>query len=760
MGTSFVTAKASRAPGGSDVIGMLKRYAHWLHGQWPTGRVEPLPVVGPDGRTNVPGLFVVGDLTGVPLLKFALDSGARAASATAAEPRAAGDPELDLAIVGGGVAGMAAALEARRLGLRFRVIEAASTFFTIENFPRRKPIFTYPMAMTPAGTLQVSATVKEALLDELRAQCADVEVHPGRAERVSRAERGLLVHLAGGITVAARRVIVAIGRSGDFRRLGAPGEELAKVSNRLHDPAEHAGRHVLVVGGGDSALEAAVALADAGALVTLAHRGREFARARAENAAALASRTAAAVAPGRVHVRLETTLRAIHDDAVELASGGAPERIPNDAVFALIGREAPLAFFRRSGVPITGEMRAPQWAGLAAFVAFCTWLYNWKSGGFFTKLWYERHWFPTNLPDLLAATGGAIAAQAKDPGTLLGALAISAAGPSFWYTLAYSIVIVIFGARRIARRNTPYITAQTLTLMAVQVLPLFLLPEVLLPLMGRHGWIPAGVADALFPAVTYGHGREYWRAYGFVLAFPLNVYNLYTHQPLPAWIAISIVQTLVLIPLGVRAFGKGFYCGWICSCGALAETLGDDHRHKMPHGPQWNRANLAGQVLLAISLVLLAVRIVGWVIPGDDAVSRVFQDVLEPRWKWWVDVGLAGILGYGVYFWFSGRVWCRFLCPLAALMHVYARGSKFAIVSEKKKCISCAQCTSVCHMGIDVMNFANRGRAMQDPECVRCSACVHACPTGVLQFGTVAADGAIVSVDSLMASPVKMREGR
>ena len=91
-------------------------------------------------------------------------------------------------------------------------------------------------------------------------------------------------------------------------------------------------------------------------------------------------------------------------------------------------------------------------------------------------------------------------------------------------------------------------------------------------------------------------------------------------------------------------------------------------------------------------------------------------------------------------------------------MHVYARFSRFAIVAEKKKCISCNACTSVCHQGIDVMNFANKGQAMQDPECVRCSACVQTCPTGVLQFGRVDDEGVAVSLDSLAASAVRARE--
>jgi len=226
-----------------------------------------------------------------------------------------------------------------------------------------------------------------------------------------------------------------------------------------------------------------------------------------------------------------------------------------------------------------------------------------------SQLFADRHWFPFNLPDLLSRAGGAIAADARTPSTLLGTIAISASGPSFWYTLAYSSVVVIFGLKRIRRRKTPYVTAQTLTLMLVQVLPLFLLPEIILPQLAYHRLLPRGLLDALFPVVSYGHGREFWRAYGLILAWPLDVYNIFTHDPLWWWIGIGALQTLVLIPLGIYFFGKGVYCGWICSCGALAETLGDTHRHKMPHGPVWSRLNMAGQGVLLIAVLILILRI-------------------------------------------------------------------------------------------------------------------------------------------------------
>jgi NosR/NirI family transcriptional regulator, nitrous oxide reductase regulator len=768
------------------MLGPLRRYARWLHGRWPAATVERFPEVRADGSTRVPGVYVSGDLKGIPLLKFALDSGARVVARIAADlprrPRAPG--ALDLVIVGGGVSGLAAALEAKRRGLSFRVVESARPFATLIDFPKAKPIYTYPLEMVPAGALKVSATVKEALVDELERQiaAARIEVTVARAERIGRGGDHLLVILTEGEPLRARSVLVAIGRSGAFRRLDVPGEDLGKVYHRLHDPADFAGKDVLVVGGGDTAAESAIALTMAGARVTLSCRGAELTRPKPENlaklerlrgdpmadvaierpssehvTAAMGSFAARPHAAGSLEIRLATQVKEIRErEAVLLGADGRPETVANDVVFAMLGRRAPLDFFRRSGVPIAGEMTPWRWSALGLFLAFCSWLYNWKSGGWMSDLWHRNHWFPTQLPALLAAAGGAVAAQAQDPRTLIGTLVISASSPSFWYTLAYSLVVVIFGIRRMVRRRTPYVTVQTLTLMAVQVFPLFLVPEVILPQLQYHGQLPRALADALFPVANYGHGREFWRAYGLILAWPLNVYNLFTHQPLWWWIAIGFVQTCILIPLGIYFFGKGVYCGWICSCGALAETLGDDHRHKMPHGPRWNRANLAGQVVLGVAFLLLLLRITGWALPPGNWADAVFEPLKE-SYKWTVDVFLAGVLGYGLYFWYSGRVWCRFLCPLAALMHVYARFSRFAIVADKKKCISCSVCTSVCHQGIDVMSFANRGLPMQDPECVRCSACVHACPTGVLTFGQVDRGGQVIALDALAASPVQMR---
>ncbi len=766
----------------------LARYTHWLHTQWPAGHVEPLPEIDVDGRTNIPGVYITGDLKGIPLLKFSVDSGTRAARRIAAErapstEHRASRPDsvlsahtsvLDVVIVGAGVSGMAAAREAKDKGLSFQVLEASEAFSTLINFPKQKPIYTYPKEMTPEGDLQVTADIKEALVDELRAQTRDISVTPAFVEKIRRRGDVLEVLLKDKPSLIARRVIIAIGRSGNFRKLNVPGEELDKVYNRLHDPKDFAAKKVLVVGGGDSALETAIALAYAGAEVTLSYRQKDFSRAKPENIEQVKRLAENPMAPVKVENPVSERVSTAVNEFMERKKGslqllmgsvvkeiaptfvilggsrpriqtgsldpppetaGDDEKVENDVVFTMIGRDAPLNFFRRSGIQIANEWTKRRVAACVSFLLFCYFLYSWKSGGWLSDLFYQRHWFPTNLmphPNPLPmGEGGPRPGEAS----LFQIIAVSASSPSFWYTLAYSTIVVIFGTKRMRRRKTPYVKLQTLTLMTFQVVPLFLLPEIILPWMGYHHLLSVKLADALFPIVNYGHGREYWRAYGFILAWPLMIYNVFTHKPLFWWLVISFVQTFVIIPLLIYRWGKGAYCGWICSCGALAETLGDTQRTKMPHGPKWNRLNMAGQVILGIAFLILIVRVTGWIWPGSWP-DRFFPTI-ENTYKWTVDVGLGGIIGVGVYFWLSGRVWCRFFCPLAALMHIYARFSRFRIFAEKKKCISCNVCTSVCHQGIDIMNFANKGLPMNDPQCVRCSACVQMCPTQVLSFGQI-----------------------
>ncbi len=744
----------------------LQRYADWLHLQWPSGLVENRVQLDHTGQTSVPGIYVAGDLTGIPLLKNALQTGHDVIDEIVKQKHAhfSRASDVEVAIIGAGVSGLSAASRAKERGLRYKLFERRQALSTLSDFPKGKPIYTYPLTFQPKGKIQVTAKHKEGLIEELleQQQQHNIEVTQTEISKIKSAGKGFqLLGVQGQRVITADQVVIATGQTGNVKKLNIPGEAQEHVFHRLYDPAVFSSECIVIVGGGDSAVEAALACAAAGAKVTLVYRGKHLTRPKPVNQ----ERFQTAVQAGTIDYLSESQTKQISKGSVLVATQNGDVEIEARSVLVLIGREQPQDFFERSGLSVHGKWGAETWAACAAFLSLCTFVYLWKAGGTLTQYFSQAGLFPFNV--------------GLQPGmwsqTILGrVLDVSFKQPGFYYALLYSFLVVLFGFKRISRRQTPYVKWQTWSLMLIQVGPLFVLPYLCLPAMGYAGLFDGGglgwLADQLFPVVSYDHGREYWRAFGLILAWPLFIWNVMTHEPMWLWLSISLVQTFVFIPLLIWRYGKGAYCGWICSCGALAETLGDAHREKMPHGPGWNKLNMAGQFILLICLLLLALRVVAWTFPGSalgDWAFAISSGLLSEwslmgfplNYKYMVDLLLAGIVGVGLYFWMSGRVWCRFFCPLAALMNIYGRFSRFRIFAEKAKCISCNQCTSVCHQGVDVMGFAALGAPMADPQCVRCGACVQSCPTGALTFGRTNGSNP-PKLDILPASLVQIHDGK
>ncbi|MEQ1692016.1 MAG: NAD(P)-binding domain-containing protein, partial [Gemmatimonas sp.] len=244
-----------------------------------------VPQIDANFMSNVPGLYIVGELGGRGLIKNAINEGKMAiehiiTKLPACEPRNDGDPEaFDVCIVGSGPAGLSAGLEAHRAHLRYVILEQGTVSDTVRKYPRKKLLLAEPVSIPLYGDLWIADASKETLLSVWETIIANtgLEVRTGiKVDRVAR-DGAFFDVVADGAHYRARRVVLAMGRRGTPRRLGVPGEETDKVFFDIVEMEAFAGQKVMVVGGGDSAIESAVGLANQpNTEVRLSYRGDSF----------------------------------------------------------------------------------------------------------------------------------------------------------------------------------------------------------------------------------------------------------------------------------------------------------------------------------------------------------------------------------------------------------------------------------------------------------------------------------------------------
>lgn len=311
-----------------------------------------LPDISPRFETNVPGLFIAGELGGMGLIANAVEQGRQAMENVARSLEgASGQADHDVVIVGAGPAGLSAALVAKHKGLRYKLIDQAELGGSVTHFPRQKLVMTRPMHFQGFGTVAVRTLKKEELVQLFAdvVKATGLAVHTGqRLEALHADGDGFVVRTQSG-EERARRVMLCLGRRGTPRKLDVPGEELEKVAYRLVDPELYQHQHLLVVGAGDSAIEAAVALgAQEGNQVTLAVRGAALGRPKQENI----DRLEQAQARGQVNVCFETTVARVELDRVVLVDKGQERVLPNDYVFVMAGGVLPTDLLEKSGITI------------------------------------------------------------------------------------------------------------------------------------------------------------------------------------------------------------------------------------------------------------------------------------------------------------------------------------------------------------------------------------------------------------------------
>jgi putative YpdA family bacillithiol system oxidoreductase len=309
-------------------------------------------------ETSVPGLYVVGELGGMGLIRNAIWQATQAVEHAAGEGRGARDGETDLLIVGAGPAGLAAALTAKQKGLRYTVIEQETVGGAMMHYPRRKLVMTHPAALPGMGEFPFKQVEKEPLLAFWKQAIArhGITIREGtRLDKVERADGGFVAHTSAG-PIRAARIVLALGRRGTPRKLDVPGEDRPNVYYRMLEPETYKGSHVAIVGGGNAAVEAALSLAKVpGATVTLVHRSAEFTAARA----ALVKQLEAMETKGRVEILRLAKLTAIEEGRVRIEVAGAPDERPNDFVFVMIGGTAPYALLTASGVDLEKKFGTP-----------------------------------------------------------------------------------------------------------------------------------------------------------------------------------------------------------------------------------------------------------------------------------------------------------------------------------------------------------------------------------------------------------------
>ncbi|MBD3161918.1 MAG: 4Fe-4S dicluster domain-containing protein, partial [Candidatus Latescibacteria bacterium] len=371
------------------------------------------------------------------------------------------------------------------------------------------------------------------------------------------------------------------------------------------------------------------------------------------------------------------------------------QTLKNDCLLVSIGSELPHGFFRRVGIRMEKQW-SPKRLVAVALVVGLFWLA------------YSAKKYPPDFPWNVLGIGW----DDLDFGLHWWV----------WFTLLYSLAVLVFGIR--AMRKYWYSKFQRWKYASVIFFQCFLLcifPIWIVPIFAPEWYAKAGYAFHL------------------VLAWPLTI------QAIPApWQAghtfpfvYALVLTFLIIPVAVYFVGSR-YCSWVCGCGCLAETLGDDVRHLSPRGPKSIRfERVAGRTVLVIATaVTVATMFFGnWALASEGMA----------QYGLWVDTMLAGALGVGLYWFMGNRVWCRFFCPLRMFMNLLGKvASRFKIVPSRDKCIACGQCSRECQMGIPVMDFAKKGESvtLRNSSCIGCGICVDVCPVDVLHWNEAQARAA------------------
>jgi NosR/NirI family transcriptional regulator, nitrous oxide reductase regulator len=785
---------------------------------------ERFLILDREHQTSVKGMYAIGDVSGTPDIKAALNAGYRVGRHLCNIPRRTTSKiDYDVVIIGAGPAGLNAASELVKVGKKVLILERKKCLQTVRAFANSKELF---LASTGEGQVLgdfpfVDCSAKECIesWDGILEQKPDIQINTfedvqeirqrGAFEIFTKSKKGESK------TYLADRIIVAVGKPRQLARLafGGSKEERIRYQTRYEGGVDKKDVLVVAHAGCYEGFEMALELAPNNR-VTLIYEEEG----QPDVSLSMLGRIESAVDSGQLTFYRGATLKSVNDKTVDLELRGSngtlsalmddstkgaigadkgTTSIPNDVIFTgkIVDREMPSTDLKNFGLNTERRMSPVRWSLFMILFAFFAFVYIGKSGKiydlplnkpFFLSL--EKFMVGLNLGVLLF-TGAVIMGLGEGLSRVLGkssgwkklaraflglslfavvayAAVVKLGNPLYAarkislfvlgteviiqhiegfsgglklyqiWTILYSSAVVIFGFKAIYKYRTHYRDAEQgshqtkrlLSLMFFQVFFLAILPELIL-----HNW----------------------RAYGLVLAWPLNLdptsyggflqtndcyrihfklidMRIWENHLYFAW---TIFLTLGLIPILVWRKGMR-YCTWICSCGGLAETVGDEWRQFSPKGPANTKREFSMYVVLGATFIIMLMSMAKHHGIMPEALDSTIDTTVK-TWVWIVNLFMCGILPLVLYPYLGGRSWCRYACPTAGFMKLMSKKTTVSgIQPDRTRCIACGNCDRFCEVGVPIRKHALKGTffSANDTTCISCGVCISVCPTDVLSF--------------------------